>query len=116
MDSAPNRPSLPHEGRLPGEGAGAPPLPAGTSTVHRRQPALPAGPIRTHARLFMRKAAAARPALPSLFPALLLCFLLPHPGSKNELSGLRQARAREGYAGQNPGGPAGRGLSWVRPG
>ncbi|XP_057174809.1 skin secretory protein xP2-like [Ursus arctos] len=66
MDSAPNRPSLPPEGRLPGEGAGAgagaPPLLAGTSTVHRPQPALPAGPIRTHARLFMRKAAAPRSA------------------------------------------------------
>lgn len=115
MHPAPSRPPLPHEGRRPGQGAGAPRRLSGTSAVHGPQPALPAGPIRTRARLFMRKAAAPRPALPSLSAALLLGFLLPHPGPKHELRGLREARPGYG-ARQNRGGRAGRCLSGAPPG
>lgn len=45
------------------EGAAARVTAPEESAAHSRQPVLPARPIRTHARLFMRKAAAPHPAL-----------------------------------------------------
>ncbi|XP_063476219.1 uncharacterized protein [Symphalangus syndactylus] len=61
----------------------------------------------------MRKAAAPRPALPSLSGALLLGFLLPHSGPKNELRSLPEAPPRQ-RAAQNSGG--GRGAAGAGPG
>ncbi|XP_063503298.1 serine/arginine repetitive matrix protein 3-like [Pongo pygmaeus] len=61
----------------------------------------------------MRKAAAPRPALPSLSGALLLGFLLPHSGPRNELRGLPEAPPRR-RAAQNSGG--GRGAAGAGPG